>query len=75
MKNLPKKEGYYFARTESCKWYNLVVYAGGEEGFFDVEVWNRIDDTLSTCKSEIYSFGPEIKMPDVPKGDFENEED
>lgn len=66
--NLPKEEGFYWARTSNHNWWNLIVRVYGDSPFFNVDAWAHNDHVFSTKVSvyDIEEFGPLIAL-EAPK--------
>jgi len=69
-KNLPKKPGYYWARSDKYyEWYNMVVDVYGTSPYYRIQGWKIgvEKDFGNMILEDIADFGPEIKRPNVPK--------
>lgn len=68
---VPDHAGYYWARSGSCEWYNLIVAVYGDSPFFMIDVLNTRDDTFQRhIKTwEVDEWGPEIVRPEWVKLD------
>jgi hypothetical protein len=62
--NKPDSIGFYWAKSGSYKWYNLIVEVHGESPFFRLRAWHLFDQTLTAIESwSIKEWGPKIEQP------------
>lgn len=66
--NLPSKEGFYWARSGTYNWWNLIVRVYGDAPFFRIDVWSYSDHSFGMNVSvyDIEEFGPMI-VEEAPK--------
>lgn len=62
--NKPDSIGFYWARSGSYKWYNLIVEVYGESPFFGLRAWDISDQRIGKVNSwDIKAWGPKIEQP------------
>lgn len=60
----PTEIGFYWAKSDTYQWWNLIVEVYGESPFLKIRAWNRGKDVLSIFQShDIKSWGPKIEIP------------
>jgi len=65
----PRKAGIYFARSNHCKWYDLIVDVQGEEPMlyisyaFNMNLVKAGPSVVYLRPFDIDCWGPEIKAP------------
>lgn len=64
-RNAPTHEGFFWARSKSFEWWNLIVRVYGDSPFFRIDSWDV--STAHIVENEhlynIEQFGPEIEHP------------
>jgi hypothetical protein len=61
----PNTEGFYFAKSENYKWFNLIAQIYGQSPFFKIRAWHRFHDKIIEINvSDIKEWGPKIVEPD-----------
>lgn len=59
--NRPQETGYYWAKTNGYKWYNIIVQVYGDFPFFKVNGYDFSKDKGVTDISQIAEFGNRIE--------------
>jgi hypothetical protein len=61
----PSEPGFYWAKTGSFKWWNVIAEVYGKPPFLKIRGWDRTKDTLFKYDSEdIEGWGPKIEIPE-----------
>lgn len=64
----PNKPGYYWAKSESYQWFNLIARLSGEPPFMQIHVWHLFDDKVYKVNPDrITEWGEPIDGADVVK--------
>lgn len=61
--NLPNEKGFYWAKTDSFKWFNAIVHVVGDSPFYTIEGWCTYSETCFTKLSKIEEWRPKIEEP------------
>lgn len=68
----PPHAGFWWARTQGCKWWNLIVRVWGDPPYYSIDIWDIKENVLlkDTKVHYIHETGPLIAldMPDIVGG-------
>lgn len=64
-KNLPKEPGFYWGKSDDCKWWNLIIQVYGDSPFFRIDGWDISEDDIFADIDRVCEFGPAIDSPEV----------
>jgi hypothetical protein len=67
VKNKPSEPGLYWARSRGYRWWNLIVRVGGEPPYLSIVAIRDSVDLQPENADKIYTFGDEIKPPEVER--------
>jgi len=67
--SIPKVSGFYWAREQGFKYWNLIVYVYNEAPFFQIDTWDyaKGEWKASANPNEVIEYGPLIALvaPDI----------